>query len=47
MLALLLLTLSAFAGVLKVHVMDVGQGDAVLIEAPGEKRCTAGRHRAG
>jgi len=32
------LCLSAFAGELKVHVLDVGQGDSILIEAPGDKR---------
>lgn len=29
---------AAFAGTLQVHVMDVGQGDSILIEAPGDKR---------
>lgn len=34
----LLLTLAALAGELKVHILDVGQGDSILIEAPGDKR---------
>lgn len=34
----LLLTWTALAGELKVHVLDVGQGDAILVEAPGDKR---------
>ena len=38
MLFWLWLTLSALAGDLTVHILDVGQGDAVLIEAPDEKR---------
>jgi competence protein ComEC len=37
MISLLALCLSVLAGTVKVHVMDVGQGDAVLIEAPGGK----------
>jgi competence protein ComEC len=37
--ALLVLWLSfASAGTLQVHVLDVGQGDSILIEAPGDKR---------
>ena len=38
MLLCLWLCLSAFAGELRVHVLDVGQGDSILIEAPGDKR---------
>ena len=37
MIALFLLCLGAIAGTVRVHVLDVGQGDAVLIEAPGDK----------
>jgi competence protein ComEC len=37
MISLLALCLSVLAGTVKVHIMDVGQGDAVLIEAPGAK----------
>ena len=38
MLIWLLLTWAALAGELRVHMLDVGQGDAILIEAPGDKR---------
>jgi competence protein ComEC len=37
MIALFLLCLGAMAGTVRVHVLDVGQGDAILIEAPGDK----------
>ncbi len=38
MILLLALCLSASAAELKVHFLDVGQGDSILIEAPGDKR---------
>jgi len=38
MIALFLLCWGAIAGTVQVHVLDVGQGDAVLIEAPGDKK---------
>lgn len=39
MIAFIALWLStALAGTLQVHVLDVGQGDSILIEAPGDKR---------
>ena len=36
-LVLLLASLAAFAGNLTVDVLDVGQGDAVLLRSPGGK----------
>lgn len=38
MLALLLFTLSALAGTMQVDVLDVGQGDSILITSPAGKR---------
>ena len=38
MITLFLLCWGAIAGTVQVHVLDVGQGDAVLIEAPGDKK---------
>ena len=32
------LCLAAFGGNLEVHILDVGQGDAILLEAPGDKK---------
>ncbi len=48
MLLLLALCLSALAGDLKIHVLDVGQGDAILLEAANGKRALvdAGTKRA-
>lgn len=38
MLALLLFTLSALAGTMQVDILDVGQGDSILITSPAGKR---------